>query len=336
MMMLTRHDSRDAGYLRAAGRAPLALYDPVVAVTMRERTFRTRLARQLLADWAGDGRRRGLTICDAGCGTGTFATALAVMRGAAAVIGVDGDPAVLERARAKEERARARAGSAPRAEAAGAEAAAGAGGSAAGGAGGGAAGGAGGGAAGGAGGGAAGGAGRGADGGAGGSAAGGAGGGAAGGAGGGAAGDAGGSAAGGAGGSAAGDAGGGAADGAVDWRLGRAEALPLDDESCDRVVLSLVLHHLSPATQQAALAEARRVLRPGGRLHVADWGPPRDPAMRVAFRLLQAIDGVESTAPLARGELPGMLTQAGFGAQTLHDRLRTGWGVLELRSARRG
>lgn len=260
MMMLTRHDSRDAGYLRAAGRAPLALYDPVVAMTMRERTFRARLARQLLAGWAGDGRRGGLTICDAGCGTGTFATALAGMRGAEAVIAVDGDAAVLERARTKEERARA-----GRAGAAGA------------------------------------GAGR-----------------------------------AGAGRAGAGRAGAGRAGAAVDWRLGRAEALPLGDESCDRVVLSLVLHHLSPVTQRAALGEARRVLRPGGRLHVADWGPPRDPAMRVAFRLLQAVDGVESTAPLARGELPGMLEQAGFGAQTLHDRLRTAWGVLELRSARRG
>jgi SAM-dependent methyltransferase len=121
---------------------------------------------------------------------------------------------------------------------------------------------------------------------------------------------------------------------AVDWREGLADALPLPDGSADRVVMSLLLHHLSPATQRAALAQARRVLRAGGRIHVADWGPPRDPLMRLAFRGLQLLDGVENTAPLGRGELPALLTAAGFADQRLHDRLRTMGGVLELRSAR--
>ncbi len=76
------------------------------------------------------------------------------------------------------------------------------------------------------------------------------------------------------------------------------------------------------------------MLRPGGRIHVADWGPPRDPLMRLAFRGLQLLDGVENTAPLGNGELPGMLTAAGFADQRLHDRLRTLGGPLELRSAR--
>jgi ubiquinone/menaquinone biosynthesis C-methylase UbiE len=45
---------------------------------------------------------------------------------------------------------------------------------------------------------------------------------------------------------------------------GTAEALPLEDESVDAVVASLVLCTL-PSPQQA-LAEARRVIRPGGEL----------------------------------------------------------------------
>lgn len=45
-----------------------------------------------------------------------------------------------------------------------------------------------------------------------------------------------------------------------------AEALPLADESFDAVMMVSVLHHLAdPAT---ALEEARRVLRPGGRVAV--------------------------------------------------------------------
>jgi ubiquinone/menaquinone biosynthesis C-methylase UbiE len=45
---------------------------------------------------------------------------------------------------------------------------------------------------------------------------------------------------------------------------GTADALPLDDDSCDAAVCSLVL--CSVADQAAALAEVRRALRPGGEL----------------------------------------------------------------------
>jgi ubiquinone/menaquinone biosynthesis C-methylase UbiE len=58
---------------------------------------------------------------------------------------------------------------------------------------------------------------------------------------------------------------------------GFADALPLDDASCDAAVCSLVL--CSVPSQPTALAELRRVLRPGGELrfyeHVADRDDPR-------------------------------------------------------------
>ena len=56
---------------------------------------------------------------------------------------------------------------------------------------------------------------------------------------------------------------------------GTADALPLDDDSCDAAVCSLVL--CSVRDQTVALAEVRRVLRPGGELrfyeHVLDHNP---------------------------------------------------------------
>jgi len=56
---------------------------------------------------------------------------------------------------------------------------------------------------------------------------------------------------------------------------GTADALPLEDDSCDAAVCSLVL--CSVADQAEALAEVRRVLRPGGELrfyeHVLDARP---------------------------------------------------------------
>jgi ubiquinone/menaquinone biosynthesis C-methylase UbiE len=120
----------------------------------------------------------------------------------------------------------------------------------------------------------------------------------------------------------------------IEWLDARADALPFEDARFDRVVTSLLLHHLGPRAKADALREARRVLRPGGRIHVADWGRPRDLVMAAAFVTLRLIDGFENTRDHARAALPAMLAAAGFVQVRLEDRLRTGWGSLELLSAR--
>lgn len=57
----------------------------------------------------------------------------------------------------------------------------------------------------------------------------------------------------------------------VELRRGALESLPLDDGEADAATLFLVLPYL--AEPQAALVEAARVLRPGGRLAVLDMMP---------------------------------------------------------------
>lgn len=81
----------------AAGRRIFTLrYDPVVAATTRERRFREPLLAQIVRDVPTGG-----TVADVGCGTGTFAIALAAARPDARIIGIDGDPEILELARRK-------------------------------------------------------------------------------------------------------------------------------------------------------------------------------------------------------------------------------------------
>lgn len=89
--------STDSRYVPAAGwRVFTRLYDPVLAVTMRERRFRGLMGAGVRADLP-----RGGTAVDVGCGTGTFAIALAAERPDARIMGIDGDPEILELAGAK-------------------------------------------------------------------------------------------------------------------------------------------------------------------------------------------------------------------------------------------
>lgn len=54
--------------------------------------------------------------------------------------------------------------------------------------------------------------------------------------------------------------------------VGYADDLPHAEGSVDRVLSSFMFHHLPGAEKAAVLAEAFRVLRPGGSLHLVDIG----------------------------------------------------------------
>ncbi len=66
-------------------------------------------------------------------------------------------------------------------------------------------------------------------------------------------------------------------------------SFPVPDASCDRVISTYVLDLLSPADGAAFVAEARRVLRPGGMLALASLAPGRTPTARLVTRLWQAL-----------------------------------------------
>jgi len=72
----------------------------------------------------------------------------------------------------------------------------------------------------------------------------------------------------------------------IEVRAGDAEHLPLDDGSADAVVLALVL--CSVPDQARALAEVRRVLRPGGEVRVYEHVVAERPVPKAMQRAAQA------------------------------------------------
>jgi ubiquinone/menaquinone biosynthesis C-methylase UbiE len=119
----------------------------------------------------------------------------------------------------------------------------------------------------------------------------------------------------------------------VRFSEGFADALTLEEASVGGAIASLLLHHLGTSAKSRALEESYRVLVPGGRLVIADWGPPRDPLVRLGFLMLQLIDGFASTRDHGAGRLPALIERAGFGNVHVTQRWRTMWGSLELITA---
>lgn len=197
-------------------------YDAVVRYTTRERTFKAALLEQA-------GLRNGQCVLDLGCGTATLTLAARQRAPGAEIAGLDGDPAILARAREKAARAGLQ----------------------------------------------------------------------------------------------------------IRFDTALSHEMPYGDASFDRVISSLFFHHLGPDGKRRTFAEVFRVLKPGGELHVADWGRAANPLMRLAFLGIQLLDGFANTADNVAGRLPGFMTQAGFAGVRETGRISTMWGTLSLYRAER-
>jgi ubiquinone/menaquinone biosynthesis C-methylase UbiE len=215
-------EEREPRFVPALGRDFLTpLYDPVVRVTTREGTFKRRLLEQA-------GIEPGMEVLDLGCGTGTLAIRAKRSVPEAKLTGLDGDPAMLERAERK------------------------------------------------------------------------------------------------------------AAEVGADVRFdeGMSYELPYEDASFDRVLSSLFFHHLVRRDKERTLREVVRVLRPGGELHVADFGKPANPIAQATFSVVRRFDGAAETEDNVRGRLPELFEAAGLEDVATHGGMSTFYGTLAFYSGR--
>lgn len=193
------------------------LYDPIIRWTMREDLFKPRLVEQV-------GMQPGHRVLDLGCGTATLTILLKQHQPQSTVVGLDGDPVVLARAREK------------------------------------------------------------------------------------------------------------AAEAGVDISFdeGMAYQLPYPDRSFDRVVASLLLHHLTSDNKRRALCETFRVLKPGGQLHIADFGQPHTFLMACVSLIVRWL---EEAYEHVKGMVPGLIRDAGFTHMEETGRYTTAFGTLVLTRA---
>jgi ubiquinone/menaquinone biosynthesis C-methylase UbiE len=119
----------------------------------------------------------------------------------------------------------------------------------------------------------------------------------------------------------------------VEIKKGMSYESDFPNNSFDVVVSSLLFHHLNGENKLRTLGEVSRILKPGGELHIADWGKPQSFLMRGAFLVVQLLDGFVTTKENVRGMLPPymLLAELEDVEETLH--FNTIFGTLCLYSA---
>jgi ubiquinone/menaquinone biosynthesis C-methylase UbiE/protein-S-isoprenylcysteine O-methyltransferase Ste14 len=99
---------------------------------------------------------------------------------------------------------------------------------------------------------------------------------------------------------------------AAEFQVGVGEALPLSDGAADAVTSSYFFHHLPSHVKPLALREMWRVLAPGGRLVIADYGRARGLRGLICSLPMRA-NFHEYVRPQLAGELEEIIAAEGLG-----------------------
>ncbi len=117
----------------------------------------------------------------------------------------------------------------------------------------------------------------------------------------------------------------------IELREGLADAeTAFAPASFDRIFTSLVLHHLILEQKRVALAAMRHWLRPGGELHVLDFGPQDNRLIGLLARGVGWLDGADRLRDNWQGRLPEFMRDAGFAEAAETGRALTPFGSVSF------
>jgi ubiquinone/menaquinone biosynthesis C-methylase UbiE len=102
----------------------------------------------------------------------------------------------------------------------------------------------------------------------------------------------------------------------VKFDQGMAFSLPYPDDSFDRVLSSLMIHHLKTPDKGKTAQEVYRILKPGGRLHVIDFGKPHTLYGKFLVPFLHTFEEANDNVA---GHLPRIFEQAGLRVREAGD-----------------
>ena len=108
--------------------------------------------------------------------------------------------------------------------------------------------------------------------------------------------------------------------------------IPCRDNYFDRVFSSMLFHHLTTKDKIRAAEEVYRILKPGGELHVADFGMPQNALMSLIARIRRKVEGVEDNI---QGLLPHIIYAADFKDIETTTELATMFGTISLLRAKK-
>jgi ubiquinone/menaquinone biosynthesis C-methylase UbiE len=99
----------------------------------------------------------------------------------------------------------------------------------------------------------------------------------------------------------------------IDFRVGLIQDIPFPDSQFDVALASFMIFHMAEETRRKGLAEIRRVLKPGGRLLVVDFEPPKQAGRRTLATLVigHLLGGHKMMQHTVRELLP-LMKAAGF------------------------
>jgi ubiquinone/menaquinone biosynthesis C-methylase UbiE len=111
---------------------------------------------------------------------------------------------------------------------------------------------------------------------------------------------------------------------------GMAFALPYPENQFDRVISSMVMHHLSGESKGQTMLEICRVLKPGGEFHMVDFGMPSNAYARLTASVMRNFEDVNDNI---QGRIVNYIRSAGFSQVEEAGHSNTFFGTLAFYKA---